>query len=94
MNTISAKTFATVMGSVGATVTVIGSDGTVESSETYNRQPTKKERNEMTETAPQRKNSESLLETLDILADDDLMAALAEADDDVDNGDLEDLEEN
>ena len=37
---------------------------------------------------------ESLLETLDILGDDDLMAALAEADDDVDNGDLEDLEEN
>ena len=36
---------------------------------------------------------ESLLETLDILADDDLMAALAEADDDVDNGDLEDLAE-
>ena len=36
---------------------------------------------------------ESLLETLDILADDDLMALIAEADDDVDNDDLEDLAE-
>ena len=48
----------------------------------------------LTVTRPTENDHESLLETLDILDDDDLMAALAEADDDVDNGDLEDLEEN
>ena len=43
--------------------------------------------------ASKRWRAQEAQETADILADDDLMAALAEADADVDNGDLEDLAE-